>query len=60
MKKVLVIAGPTASGKTAFSIQMAHRLNAEIISGDSIQVDRGCDLGSGKVTPDEMDGVRHV
>ena len=59
MKKVLVIAGPTASGKTAFSIQMAHRLNAEIISGDSIQVYRGCDIGTGKVTPDEMDGVRH-
>jgi tRNA dimethylallyltransferase len=59
MKKVLVIAGPTASGKTAFSIQMAHALQAEIISGDSIQVYRGCDIGSGKVTPAEMDGVKH-
>ena len=59
MKKVLVIAGPTASGKTAFSIAMAHLLHAEIISGDSIQVYRGCDIGSGKVTPEEMDGIHH-
>ena len=59
MKKVLVIAGPTASGKTAFSIRMAHALQADIISGDSIQVYRGCDIGSGKVTAKEMDGVKH-
>ena len=59
MKKVLVIAGPTASGKTAFSIRMAHALHADIISGDSIQVYRGCDIGSGKVTAKEMDGVKH-
>lgn len=59
MKKVLVIAGPTASGKTSFSIQMAKMLKAEIISGDSIQVYRGCDIGSGKVTAAEMAGVHH-
>lgn len=59
MKKVLVVAGPTASGKTAFSIAMAHALHGEIISGDSIQVYRGCDIGSGKVTSEEMDGIHH-
>lgn len=59
MKKVLVIAGPTASGKTAFSIRLAKELNTEIISGDSIQVYKGFDIGSGKVTKEEMDGVKH-
>ena len=59
MKKVLVIAGPTASGKTAFSIRMAKLMNAEIISGDSIQVYKGLDIGSGKVTKEEMDGIKH-
>ena len=49
MKKVLVIAGPTASGKTSFSIRMAKKLHGEVISGDSIQVYRGLDIGSGKV-----------
>lgn len=60
MKKVLVIAGPTASGKTAFAIHMAHQLKAEIISGDSIQVYRGCDIGSGKVTAEEREGIPHA
>ena len=59
MKKVLVIAGPTASGKTAFSIKAARMLGWDIISGDSIQVYRGEDIGSGKVTPEEMEGVTH-
>lgn len=59
MKKVLVIAGPTASGKTAFSIRAAKMLDAEIISGDSIQVYRGLDIGSGKVTEEEKEGIRH-
>lgn len=59
MKKVLVIAGPTASGKTSFSIRLAKKLNTEIISGDSIQVYKGFDIGSGKVTEEEMDGVKH-
>ena len=59
MKKVLVIAGPTAAGKTAFSIRLAKAFHAEIISGDSIQVYRGLDIGSGKVTEEEMDGVVH-
>ncbi len=59
MKKVLVIAGPTAVGKTSFSIQMAKKLNAEIISGDSIQVYKGFDIGSGKVTEEEKEGIVH-
>ena len=59
MKKVLVIAGPTASGKTAFSLRCAERFHAEIISGDSIQVYRGMDIGSGKVTPEEMGDIPH-
>ena len=50
MKKVLVLVGPTAVGKTAFSIELAKRFHGEIISGDSIQVYRGLDIGSGKIT----------
>lgn len=59
MKKVLVIAGPTAVGKTSFSIRAAKALDAEIISGDSIQVYRGFDIGSGKVTEEEKEGIKH-
>ena len=59
MKKVLVIAGPTASGKTALSVKLAQQFGCEIISGDSIQVYRGMDIGSGKVTEEEMQGIRH-
>ena len=59
MKKVLVIAGPTASGKTALSVRLAEKYSCEIISGDSIQVYRGMDIGSGKVTVEEMHGIRH-
>jgi tRNA dimethylallyltransferase len=57
--KVVVIVGPTASGKTSLSIKLAQAFNGEIISADSRQVYRGLDLGSGKVTPAEMDGVPH-
>lgn len=59
MKKVIVIAGPTAVGKTSFSIEIAKKYGLEIISGDSIQVYKGLDIGSGKVTKEEMDGVSH-
>lgn len=59
MKKVLVIAGPTGVGKTAFSIEIAKRLQTEIISGDSIQVYRGLDIGSGKVKEQEKQGIIH-
>ncbi len=59
MKKVLVIAGPTASGKSDFAIEAANMLHTEIISGDSIQVYRGMNIGSGKITEEEKQGVTH-
>ncbi len=60
MKKPLVmIGGPTACGKTAFSIELAKKINGEIISADSMQVYRHMDIGTAKVRPDEMDGVPH-
>ena len=59
MKKVIVIVGPTAVGKSEFAIELAKKLSGEIISGDSIQVYEGLDIGSGKVTFQEMDGVPH-
>ena len=59
MKKVLVLVGPTAVGKTAFSIALAKRFDCEIISGDSIQAYRGLDIGSGKITEAEKQGVPH-
>ena len=59
MKKVLVIAGPTASGKTALSIQLAKALNGEIISGDSQQVYRELNIGTAKITDDAKQGIQH-
>lgn len=59
MYKVIVIVGPTAVGKTKFSVELAKRLNTEIISADSCQVHRYMDIGTAKVTKDEMDGVKH-
>ncbi len=57
--KVVVIVGPTASGKTSLSIKIAKRYTGEVISADSRQVYRGMDLGTGKVTVAEMDGIPH-
>ncbi len=59
MKKVLVLVGPTGVGKTEFSIELAKKYNAEVISGDSIQVFKGLDIGSGKIKEEEMQGVLH-
>lgn len=60
MKKPLVVlTGPTAVGKTALSIDLAKRINGEIVSADSIQVYKGMDIGSAKITKEEMDGVKH-
>jgi len=56
---VLVLVGPTAVGKTAISVAVAKRLGAEIISGDSMQVYRGMDIGTAKITKEEMQGVPH-
>lgn len=57
--KILVIVGPTASGKTSLSIKLAKKFNGEIISADSRQIYRGLNLGTGKVTKKEMAGIRH-
>ena len=61
MKKptVIVICGPTASGKTALSIELAKEINGEIVSADSMQIYKDMDIGSAKVTPDEMQGIKH-
>lgn len=60
MKRPLIIlAGPTAVGKTALSIRLAQEINAEIISADSMQVYRYMDIGSAKIRPEEMKGVPH-
>ena len=58
-EKLLVLLGPTASGKTDLSIKLAQALDTEIISGDSMLVYRGFDIGSAKPTREEMAGVRH-
>lgn len=57
--KVLVIVGPTASGKSDLAVELAKRFNGEIISADSRQVYRGMNIGTGKITKNEMKGVRH-
>jgi tRNA dimethylallyltransferase len=57
--KVIVILGPTASGKTALAIELAKKVGGEVISADSRQVYRGLDIGSGKVTEEEMQGIPH-
>lgn len=59
MKKVLVIIGPTAVGKSDAAVELASLLNGEVISGDSIQVYRGFDVGAGKVTEEEKKGIPH-
>lgn len=57
--KIIVIVGPTASGKTSLSLELAKKLNGEVVSADSRQVYKGLDLGTGKVTEAEMEGVPH-
>ncbi|MBP2100184.1 tRNA (adenosine(37)-N6)-dimethylallyltransferase MiaA [Enterococcus rivorum] len=59
MKKVLVIVGPTAVGKTALSIEFAKKFNGEIISGDSMQVYRKLNIGTAKATNEEQAGIPH-
>ncbi|CXE11184.1 tRNA (adenosine(37)-N6)-dimethylallyltransferase MiaA [Staphylococcus aureus] len=56
---IVVIVGPTASGKTELSIELAKRIDGEIISGDSMQVYKHMNIGTAKVTPEEMDGIPH-
>ena len=59
LPKVVAVVGTNASGKSALGIELAKRFGGEIISADSRQVFKGLDLGSGKVTPEEMQGVVH-
>lgn len=58
-KDLLIIAGPTAVGKTDISIQLAKKINGEIISVDSMQIYKYMDIGSAKISEKEMDGVMH-
>lgn len=58
-KPLVVIGGPTACGKTGFSIALAKKIGGEVISADSMQVYRYMDIGTAKVTPEEMQGVPH-
>lgn len=57
--KLVIIAGPTAVGKTRISIELAKRINGEIISADSMQVYKGMDIGTAKITKEEMQGIPH-
>lgn len=59
MDKMIIIVGPTASGKTALSVALAKALGGEIISADSMQIYRGMDIGTAKVTQGEMEGIPH-
>lgn len=59
MKKVLAIIGPTAVGKTALSLELAKKFRGEIISGDSMQVYRGLNIGTAKIMPEERQNIPH-
>lgn len=58
-KKVIAVVGPTASGKTAYAVELAHKINGEIISADSRLVYKGFDIGTAKPTVEEMHGIPH-
>ena len=57
--KVIIICGPTASGKTSLSIELAKRINGEIISADSMQIYDEMTIGTAKPTLEEMQGIKH-
>ena len=59
MKDIIVIVGPTGVGKTKLSIELAKRLDAEIINGDSVAIYKKLDIGSAKPSIEERDGVIH-
>lgn len=59
MKKVIVIVGPTSVGKTKMGVELAKRINGEIISGDSMQIYKEMDIGTAKVTEEEKEGIVH-
>lgn len=58
-KPLIIITGPTAAGKTALSVKLAEKINGEIISADSMQVYRHMNVGTAKITPEEMKGIKH-
>lgn len=58
-RKLVILTGPTAAGKTKLSIALAKKINGEIISADSMQVYKHMDIGSAKIMPEEMNGVKH-
>ena len=58
-EKLIILTGPTAVGKSALSIKLAKAINAEIISADSMQVYRHMDIGTAKITEEEMENVPH-
>ena len=57
--KVISVVGPTAVGKSDVAVKLAKLFNGEIINGDSVQVYKELDIGSAKITEEEMDGVKH-
>ena len=57
--EVIAIVGPTASGKTALSVNLAKAIGGEVINGDAMQVYKGLDIGTAKITVEEMDGIPH-
>lgn len=59
MNKIIVVCGPTASGKTALAVELAKRLDGEIISADSMQIYTDMDIASAKATPEEQQGIPH-
>ncbi|HEY0979968.1 MAG TPA: tRNA (adenosine(37)-N6)-dimethylallyltransferase MiaA [Candidatus Paceibacterota bacterium] len=59
MQKLIVVCGPTATGKSDYAVAIAKKINGEIISADSRQVYKGLDIGSGKITESEMGGIPH-
>lgn len=59
LKRVLVICGPTASGKTSLAVECAKKLNGEVVSADSMYIYKNCNIGTAKPTIEEMDGIKH-
>ena len=56
---MLVLGGPTASGKSSLAVELAKALGGEIISADSMQIYRGLDIGTAKICPEDMQGIPH-
>ena len=56
---VIVIGGPTASGKSNLAVELAKKINGEIVSADSMQVYKDMNIGTAKITKEEMQGIKH-